>query len=79
MLTLTNVVAPVRGFDPDSREAEKEWKREAAIERLEGEIRTWTVEELFAAMPRYQQWALEDLITEAATHIHKQETAHDYP
>ena len=23
MLTLTNVIAPVRGFDPDSRKAEK--------------------------------------------------------
>lgn len=70
MLTLTNVIAPVRGFDPDSREAERERKREAAIERLTDEIHTWSVAELFAAMPRHQQWALEELLSEAAAHIH---------
>lgn len=73
MLTLTNIVAPVRGFDPDSREAEQEWARDCAIERLEDEIRTWTIDALLRAVPRYQQWALEELISEAAAHIHDQE------
>ena len=74
MLTLTNVIAPVRGFDPDSREAEIEWKREAAIERLTDEIHTWSVAELIERSSRSNMQLLDEIIYETANHRYDQET-----
>ena len=76
MLTLTNIIAPVRGFDPDSREAEAEWKREAAIERIEGEIPTWTVRALREALRPCRRVALDEIITEAAYAAYDREHRH---
>ena len=76
MLTLTNVIAPVRGFDPDSREAEMEWKREAAIERLTDEIHTWSVAELIERSSELDMLILDEIIYDVAAHIHNRETAH---
>ena len=70
MLTLTNVIAPVRGFDPDSREAEMEWKREAAIERLTDEVRTWSVAELIERSSKSNRQLLDEIISDVAAHIH---------
>lgn len=70
MLTLTNIIAPVRGFDPDSREAEMEWKREAAVERLTDEIHTWSVAELIERSSKSNRQLLDEVITETAAHLY---------
>ena len=72
MLTLTNVITLVRGFDPDSREAELEWKRDVAIERLTDEIRAWSVAELIEHSSRSNMQLLDEIIYETAARFYQE-------